>query len=161
MDKVSIAKLQRAQCLKHKIEQIREQIGDTPIPWTCIKPKSKPKRTPKPQFALPFHEHWTSKRHLSGVQKKFIRDNTLRIRGKCAEICREIKWTESYTYPDRVRALSVIEKEIKEVILDNKRTFGYDRNVRFPEKTISQYADIMAHQLFVKAVEMGRICRGM
>lgn len=157
MDKVSIAKLQRAQCLKHKIEQIREQIGDTPIPWTCIKPKSKPKRTPKPQFALPFHEHWTSKRHLSGVQKKFIRDNTLRIRGKCAEICREIKWTESYTYPDRVRALSVIEKEIKEVILDNKRTFGYDRNVRFPEKTISQYADIMAHQLFVKAVEMGRI----
>ena len=81
----------------------------------------------------------------------------LRIRGKCAEICREIKWAESYTYAERVRVLSFIKKEIEEVICDNKRTFEYDRDILFPEETISQYAKEIAHELFTKAIELGKI----
>ena len=50
-----------------------------------------------------------------------------------------------------------IEKEIEEVIRDNKHTFGYDREVQFQEETISQYAEEMAHKLFTKAIEMGNI----
>ena len=157
MDKFSSAKLHKVQQLKLRIEQIRGQIEDTPIPWSRIKPFSKPKQAPKPRYTLPFPKHWTSERHLNDEQKKYNRDNTLRIRGKCAEICREIKWAESYTYADRVRVLSVIKREIEEVICDNKRTFGYDRDILFPEKTISEYAKEIAHELFTKAIESGKI----
>ena len=157
MDKFSAARLHKVQQLKTRIEQIRDQVEDTPIPWTRIKPSSKPKRASKPMYTLPFPKHWTSGRHLNAEQRKYIKDNILRIRGKCAEICREIKWAESYTYAERVRVLSVIEKEIEEVIRDNKHTFGYDREVQFQEETISQYAEEMAHKLFTKAIEMGNI----
>ena len=37
MDKFSAARLHKVQQLKTRIEQIRDQVEDTPIPWTRIK----------------------------------------------------------------------------------------------------------------------------
>ena len=46
MDKFSITKLQQVQRLKSNINKIRDRMNDTPIPWTRIDHKSKPKRAP-------------------------------------------------------------------------------------------------------------------
>ena len=156
MDKFSAAKIQQAQRLKSSINKIRERMKDTPIPWTRINAKSKPRCVPKPQ-RNPIPRHWTSGRHLTPEQKKYILDNKLRIQGRCAEISREIKWAESYAYNDRAQALSIIAKEIESVISDNKKIFGYDRHKYFSEETILSYAEYAAHQLFTLAIDAGNI----
>lgn len=156
MDKFSITKLQQVQRLKSNINKIRDRMNDTPIPWTRIDHKSKPKRAPKQQ-QKPMQKHWTSKGQLTERENKYIRDNKLKICGECAEISREIKWAESYAHDDRVKACNFIRKKIADLIAENKNIFGYDRNKIFSDEEIADKIKQYAHYLFNTAIENGKI----